>query len=153
MQATEKILNLLKEKNLKYEFSEHEPTPTSEDSARIRGSPLQEGAKAMLLRSKGKFFMCVLSGDKKIDFSKVKEILGEKSVSFATAEQVLEITGCQIGGVPPFGTIFNIPIYIDNSLKRNENVSFNAGDRKKSIEMKTKDYLEVSEGKLVDFSV
>ena len=32
-----------------YSTLQHEPTPTSEDSARVRGATLASGAKAMLL--------------------------------------------------------------------------------------------------------
>ena len=51
---------------------EHEPTPTSELAAKVRGVDLATGAKAMVLRSKGTFFMCVLRASDKIDMKKLK---------------------------------------------------------------------------------
>ncbi len=153
MHTFEKIIALLDTHHMQYTALEHEPTPTSADSARIRKTPLSEGAKAMVLRSSGRFFMCVLSADKKIDFSKVKKILQTKSVSLATPEEVKDITGCVIGGVPPFGNLFHIPLYIDRSVLRSAKINFNAGLQTKSILMQTTDYLNVVDGQLDDFSL
>ncbi len=147
------IKEILDNNDLAYKVEDHEPTPRSIDSARIRGTPIEQGAKAIVLRSEGKFLMCVLPGDKKIDYHKIKGVIGSKSVSLATPEQVKETTGCAIGGVPPFGTIFNIPLYVERSLLRNEQVSFNAGMLTRSITMRSDDYIRVSKGELVEFAL
>lgn len=139
----QRILELLQKHKISYELFEHEPTPTSADAARVRGTPLHEGAKAMVLRSKGTFVMCVLPGDKKIDLEKMRMILGTKRLSFATPDEVLKVTGCVIGSVPPFGNLFGILVYIDRHLVRNEYLSFNVGLTTKSIRMKKEDYLQV----------
>ncbi len=87
--------------------------------------------------------MCVLPGDKKIDLEKMRMILGTKRLSFATPDEVLKVTGCVIGSVPPFGNLFGILVYIDRHLVRNEYLSFNVGLTTKSIRMKKEDYLQV----------
>ena len=137
---------------IEYDFLEHEPTPTSEDSSRIRGTPLNEGAKALILRtSKGINVMAVLSGDKKIDSKKLKAILND-SFSFENPEVILERYGLIIGGVPPFGAILGIKTYYDNSILKNSKVSFNCGTKTKSIDMKVEDFAKAVEGEWMDFS-
>ena len=137
---------------IEYDFLEHEPTPTSEDSSRIRGTPLNEGAKALILRtSKGINVMAVLSGDKKIDSKKLKAILND-SFSFENPEVILEKYGLIIGGVPPFGAILGIKTYYDNSILKNSKVSFNCGTKTKSIDMKVEDFVKAVEGEWIDFS-
>ncbi|MEK6812958.1 MAG: YbaK/EbsC family protein, partial [Nanoarchaeota archaeon] len=126
-----------------YQYFEHEPTPTSEIAAKLRGVALETGAKAMIIRSEGKFFMLVLPAHKKIDFGKVKTMLNSKSVSFATAEEVQKVTQCIPGGVPPFGNLFGIPVYMDRELLENTVINFNAGLQTVSIEMKVQDWLKI----------
>lgn len=156
MNVTEKIEKFLKSLNIKYEKVEHEPTPTSKDAARVRellmrGISEKNGAKAMVLRSKGKFLMCVLAGINKIDLNKMRLIIESKSLSFATPEEVKKIMHCSPGEVPPFGNLFNIPMYIDKNLLKNEYIAFNAGKQTISIKMKTEDYLKATKPKIEDF--
>lgn len=49
----------------------------------------------------------------------MSKLLGAKKVSFASAEQTLELTKMQIGGVTPFG-LPDIPIYIDSAVMKSE---------------------------------
>jgi len=146
-----KIKKLLDSKHMLYTVMDHEPTPTSADAARVRGTKPEEGAKAMVLRSKGTFLMCVLPGDEKIDLNKMRIIINNKSLSFATPEQVKEITDCDIGSVPPFGNLFDIPIYVDKYLLRNEHIAFNAGLVTRSITMNKEDYLNIIHAHIEDF--
>lgn len=113
---------------------------------------MESGAKAMVLRSEGRFVMAVLQASKKIDFSKMKKILKSKSVSFATHDEVKQVTGCIPGGVPPFGNLFNIPVYADNGLTEIKTMNFNAGLQTVSIQMNVKDWFNVVNPTISDFS-
>ncbi len=147
-----KIIELLDSKKIKYELLEHEPTPTSKDSARVRGTREDQGAKAILLRSEGKFILCVLPGNEKIDLNKLRLLISKKSLSLATREEVVKITNCIPGEVPPFGNIFNTKTYVDKTLLRNEKIAFNAGLTTKSIIMLTKDFLNIVNPIIDDFA-
>lgn len=142
------IVALLEKDSLWHEVFVHEPVRTSEEAARVRSDyTIEQGAKAIILRAKksqkDKFFvMLVLPGDKKFDALKVKEILGVKDIRFATVDEVINITeGIQPGGVPPFGNLFKLPVYADPSLLENERIIFNAGDRRISVAMNSKDFI------------
>ena len=88
--------------------------------------------------------MLVFPADRKFDSKKVKAAIGAKSISFATEEEVERVTsGVQIGGVPPFGNLFGLPVYADESLFGNDEIIFNAGDRSFSIAMKAGDYRNI----------
>lgn len=141
-----KIINLLRENDLWFETFEHEPVHTSEEAAKIRdGYTLKQGAKALIVRVKitgEKYFaMLVMPGDTKFSSDKVKKLLRAKDIRFATEDEVGEITeGIQTGGVPPFGNLFGLRVIVDQSLFSNEKIVFNAGDRRFSVAMKSKDY-------------
>jgi Ala-tRNA(Pro) deacylase len=56
----------------------HEPTRTSEDSARARGEELRVGGKALLIKVDAVFRLFVLSADRKLDSAAVKTALCRK---------------------------------------------------------------------------
>ena len=70
----------------------------------------------------------------------------------ATPDEVQKVTGVPIGAVPPFGHIFNIPLYMDEGLKDNEKIVFNAGLHTKSVCMKEKDFEQIAHPTVGKFS-
>ena len=145
-----KIKELIGKNQLWCESFEHEPVRTSEEAAKTRiGYSLKQGAKAMIIRAKNnendkKFVMLVFPADLKFDNNKVKAALQVKDIRFATPEEITQITGgVEIGGVPPFGNLFDIQVFADPKLFLNEKIVFNAGDRRYSIAMKSKDYQKI----------
>ena len=150
MNVLEEIKKLLDKHKVQYKCWEHPPVHTSEEAAKVRGTSLESGAKAMVLRSEGKFLQVVIAGDKKMDFKKVKKAIGSDRLTLATPEEVLEITNCKVGSVPPFGNIFNIPVYLDQSLLRSPVINFNAGQHGTSIAMSITDYQQVVKPTVVD---
>jgi len=153
----QKIKNLLEENKVWFETFEHEPVRTSEEAAKIRpGYSLEQGAKAIIVRVKIAgdncfFSMLVLPGNKRFDNEKVKRFFNAKDIRFATEDEVKHITdGVEPGGVPPFGNLFNIRVMADPTLFLNEKIVFNAGDRRYSIAMMSKDYKELVKPSIID---
>lgn len=137
------IKDFLNSKHIRYSYIEHEPTPTSEDAARVRGTSPEEGAKAIILKTSidEKNVMVVLPGNLKIDSKKVRKFLGNDS-SFENPGLILEKYGIVVGGVPPFGNLLGegMQVLIDEKLFENENLSFNCGKRTASITIGASDY-------------
>jgi len=158
MNALKKIKSLLKEKNIQYKQFHHKPVCTSREADEVRPDyTMQQGAKAIIIKarinSQKRYLMLVLPGDRRIDSKKVKNILKCKEFSFASEDEVIEVTSGVIpGGVPPFGNIFDIPVYVDPLLSENEEIIFNAGDRSVSIAMKYRDYEKVVNPIISDFA-
>ena len=76
------------------------------------------------MRSKGKFFMAVLQASKKIDLKKLRGVVAADSLSFASPDEVLQATHCKVGGVPPFGNLFGLTVYLDKGMLENEVMDF-----------------------------
>ena len=144
---TRRITSLLADAGAWYETFEHEPVRTSVEAAQTRtGYALHEGAKALVLRVKrsasDKFFvMLVFPADLQFDKARVKHLLSARDVRFATEAEIAELTGgVEPGGVPPFGHLFGLPVFVDPALFQNERIVFNAGDRRFSVAMRAADY-------------
>jgi len=143
-----KIRVLIEQNSMWFDYMEHEPVRTSQEAAKIRPDKytLAQGAKALIVRIKeygGKkyFAMFVVPGNLKFNYESTKELLNAKDIRFATEMEVTEITnGIKVGGVPPFGNLFELPVFADTKIFENETIIFNAGDKKVSIAIRTDDY-------------
>src|ERR1700721_4380293 len=119
----------------------HEPTRTSEDSARARGEELRVGGKALLIKVDSVFRLFVLRADRKLDSAVIKQQFAAKKTRFATPEELMELTGLVPGSVPPFGQpILPFPLFVDPSVLVNQRVAFNAGSLTDSIVMGAEGY-------------
>jgi Ala-tRNA(Pro) deacylase len=149
----ERICKYLDENNVKFRSVKHEPTFTSEESAKARGEDLSIGGKALLMKVDEKFCLFVLSASKKLNSKKLKQALKAKSLRFSTKEELFEMTKLVPGCVPPFGEpILPFKLYLDNSILANTKIAFNAGSLTNSIILDINDYLSVAKAETHDFT-
>lgn len=142
------ILRLLKHNEFEFKHFTHEPTPTSEDSSRIRGTTMEEGVKSLIIRGKNtkKNYQMNIPSNFKLDMKAVAELVGEKC-EFEEPEIIKERFGLVIGGVPPFGQLLNLDTFFDERIQKNEHSAFNCGLQTESIIMKTKDLVSLIQPK------
>jgi Ala-tRNA(Pro) deacylase len=135
-----------------FRVSRHEPVYTSAEAAAIRGTTLSSGAKALICKADDQFALFVMPADRKLASKLLRKQFGFKSIRFATAEEVLELTGLKPGSIPPFGSLFELPTYCDARLGAEPEINFNAGDHAISIAMSSADYLAVEAPQIGEFS-
>lgn len=176
MALSEKILNFLGENKVPYKLLEHDPVFTSQEAANVRKDiNLHQGAKAMVVKVTGSgllvnrqdgftdtknkelatnnyFVMCVLPGDKKIDFKKLKKLLNSPDATLSSPQDVERIIGVKIGAVSPFGNLSGLTVYLDDSIMDNQSIAFNIGLHEKSVIMGLQDYIKIVNPVVVSFS-
>jgi Ala-tRNA(Pro) deacylase len=135
----------LSERGARFRLIEHAPVFTSEEAARVRGTPIEAGAKALVLRTADETAVhVVLPGNRRVDNARLRAILGTRTLRFATPDELLALTGCVPGAVPPFGNLFGLPVLVDEELTRREEIAFNAGSNSLSIVMRCDEFLRLS---------
>ena len=128
----------------------------------MRGATLASGAKAMLLRAARtplpggqRFCLAVMSASVKAELGRLKKLLGVKDLSMATEAEVLAVTGCVPGAVPPFGSLFEgVLTVVDASLAaQGATINFNAGLRTESVVgLLVADYVRIENPMAAEFS-
>jgi Ala-tRNA(Pro) deacylase len=115
--------------------------------------PIPEGAKAIVVKGKksGKFYHLVVPENLRLDQKKVKTFLGER-FSFASEVELLEVTDCIPGSVPPFGSLIGLRTFADPRIKETEDLVFNCGTRTDSMRLRTEDYLKVEQPEFMDIT-
>ena len=94
--------------------------------------------------------ICLIAGDRRCSLNKLKKILHKKDVSMANADEVKSQTGFSIGGVSPIAHIKKIPILIDLSLSRFENVYAAAGHPYSIFKITYEQLVKITNGKEED---
>lgn len=147
------IIRLIKHHEMEFQHIVHEPTPTSEDSARVRGTSMEEGVKSLILRGKNskKNYQINIPSHLKLDMKVVTEMVGEKC-EFEDPEIIKERFGLIIGGVPPFGQLLNLDTFFDERVPIHERSVFNCGLVTESIIMKSKDLVSLVQPKFGRFA-
>ncbi len=141
--ASERLEKRLREHDVPFDVLRHEPVYTSEEAARVRGTPLASGAKALICKVDDRFVMFVLPADRRLDNKAIRKRLGARKLRFANRDEVLQLTGLIPGSIPPFGSLFELPTWCDDGLETQKQINFNAGDHTISICMAYSDYIAI----------
>lgn len=126
-----------------YVLTEHAEVRTSAEAARIRGVDLRTGAKAMVVAAGDRLWLVVLAADRKLDWKKLRAVLGTRKVGLAPSADAERATGIQVGAIPPLGNLIGLETIFDQSVVDTDVVHFNAGSRTHSIEMRSDDLVRV----------
>jgi prolyl-tRNA editing enzyme YbaK/EbsC (Cys-tRNA(Pro) deacylase) len=150
----QQICEILRQSEITFREVEHQPTSTSEESARARGEPLGVGAKAIVARTDDLFRLFVLPADQKLVSAAIKKTLKVKKIRFATPEELLNLTGLVPGSVPPFGhPILPLELFGDDSVgQHDDKIAFNAGSLTNSIIMSATDWKKIAKPRQFAFA-
>ena len=128
---------------------ECEDAYTAEKAGEITGDPESVAKSILLIGSDNEPILAILLGKDKIDFAKIKKALGLTDVRLATPKEVLEITGYEVGGVPPI-SIYGVRTLIDKSVAEKDEVVCGGGDARHLMRIKVKEIFDSVEGILVE---
>ncbi len=148
----EKVIQLLEQAEVGYELLRHEPVRTAQEASKIRGTSIKEGVKAIIFAADGKPVLVCVSGDRRVDSKVFKGAYGVKDLRLLSPEDVLQLTGLEVGAIPPLGKVMNLPTYLDKMVLENDYVCFNAGSHTRSIKMRTVDFVKLATPEIGDFS-
>jgi len=103
------------------------------------GYPLERSCNTILVTSKRgpkKQAACVVLANTRLDVNRrVKNLLGVSKASFASPDEMMAITGMQVGGVTPFSLPKGLPIYVDERIMGLDWVILGGGGRSLKIKI------------------
>ncbi len=104
-----------------------------------------------MLSVDGEYIVVVCRGDGKISLKKLSSLL-KRDARLASREEVVETTGYQVGGVPPFNHANKLKILIDSKILEKSEITTSGGSPIILISMRTTDLISLSGGEVVDVS-
>lgn len=140
MAIASKLKEFLDQNGVKYEVRAHSEAYTAQEVAASAHIPGRKLAKTVIARKGKDLLMIVLPSPYNVDFKALTEELGEK-VELAS-EQEFEglFPDCELGAMPPFGNLYNIPVYVDETLQEDREIDFNAGTHREIVRMRYGDF-------------
>ena len=152
----ENLTALLDQNQARYRIVHHSAAGKSEEVAKIRGTELGQGAKALVCKVKcngvKQALLAILPADKQADLAQIAQYLGGTKASLASPKEVDELTDCVFGAIPPFSFHPALKLIVDPSLlERYDELAFNAGTLEHSIILNTQDYARIVQPTLVSF--
>lgn len=146
MSVAERILERLAEHGVAITVRDHPPARTAIEAAELRGTPLEAGCKAIVMKLGKAFAVLAFGADRQIDNRKLRRRLGVRRYRFATEDELLELTGgLRPGSVPPFGRpIFDLPLYADQDRAQRDPFWFTNGLRTQSVCLSASDWRRVA---------
>src|SRR5262249_48457015 len=119
----------------------HPPAYTAQRVAEFLHVPGKEVAKSVLLRTNEGFALAVLPATRKLDLAMVGQCLGREHVELADEGEMNEVfPDCEVGAMPPFGSSYQMPTVVDESLAKDDQIVFEAQSHERSIRMSFRDY-------------
>ena len=152
MPISKNLEKLLKQNKVKYEVVEHRKVFTAFDSAETQDIKLTEVAKAVLLKGKKNLYLAVLPAGNNCDFKALSKLTGDR-VSMAKEKDISTKLKTKVGLIAPFGSLFQLPMFIDKKLLKNKKINLPAGSYTESVEMNVKDYLKLENPVQGNFAV
>jgi Ala-tRNA(Pro) deacylase len=148
-----KLKEYLDENGVKYITMYHSMAFTAQEIAAMAHIPGKELAKTVVVKLDGKMAMAVLPASYKIDFSLLKEASGAGEIALAREHEFKDaFPGCEIGAMPPFGNLYDMDVYVAESLAEDEEIAFNACSHTELIRMPYADFERLVKPVVLRFS-
>ena len=113
----------------------------------------KEMAKTVMVKIDGKMTMAVLPASYNVDFESLKQGLGASKVELAHEwEFKHSFPDCEVGAMPPFGNLYNMPVFVAEELTKDKEIAFNSGTLTELFMMEYKDFKELVRPKVIRFA-
>ena len=148
-----KVGAFLDEHHVKYVVISHSKAYTAQGIAAVAHIPGQELAKTVIVKLDGALAMAVLPASYQVDLLRLKKLIGVGDAALASEREFKQhFPDCETGAMPPFGSLYGIPVYVDQTLARDSEIAFNAGSHLQLIRMAYADFLKLAKPVVLTFS-
>jgi Ala-tRNA(Pro) deacylase len=150
-----RLREFLDSHNIKYLVISHSLAYTAQGVAALAHVSGKKLAKTVIVKIDGILAMAVIPASDHVDLDRLRTLTGAQTVEVATEREFKDaFPGCETGAMPPFGNLYDIPVYADASLAENEEITFTAETHGELVRMKWKDMARLgeSDGRSLDLS-
>lgn len=145
MAMMERLKELLDASNVPYELHRHSRANTATAVAAADRVPCSEMAKVVLLRGGDHYLMVVVPASRRLDLARARDTTEEPDLELASEWEVSRVfPDCETGAMPPFGDLFGIPVWVDDTLGRESETVFNAGNHCETVHIAYADFVRLA---------
>lgn len=140
----QRLLDLLASEGVSFEVLRHRSDVRAQETAADTHTPGREFAKTVVLDvGRHGHAFSVVPASFRLDLEKVRDGIGTRDVHLATEDEMSALCPeCEVGAEPPFGVLFDVPVYVDGLLDE-DTITFNAGSHEEAIRMRYEDFVRL----------
>jgi Ala-tRNA(Pro) deacylase len=148
-----RLIECLDENKVSYEILRHPEAVTAQRIAEAEHVKGRRHAKVVMVKSGGQHLMVVLPAEHLIDHEKLAKIVGQ-DVSFESEQEFESLfPDCAVGAMPPFGSLYGVPTYVDKSLAEEDYIVFEAGTHTEAVRLSYRDYEKIVKPQVKDLAI
>jgi len=148
-----KVKDFLDANAVKYVVVSHSKAYTAQGIAAVSHISGKELAKTVIVKLDGALAMAVLPASYQVDLPALKRATGVQEAALATEREFKQhFPDCETGAMPPFGNLYGIPVYVDDTLTEDKEIAFNAGSHYELIKMAYLDFERLVGPEVMSFS-
>ncbi|WP_456321123.1 aminoacyl-tRNA deacylase [Palaeococcus sp. (in: euryarchaeotes)] len=125
------------------------PVKTVKQAVRETKSAPKQIIKSLIFISEKEPLLVIVDGDSKVSLEKLKNIFGD--VRLAKPKEVKELTGYEVGGIPPVGIALRT--IVDPKVLENDYVIGGGGSIDKLMKISPKKIVEHQRAEIIDVSL
>lgn len=153
MACKDELEAYLREQKVPFQVQHHAVAYTAQEVAAAEHVPGRMLAKVVMVFADGELAMLVLPAPSRVDPGLAAAALSAAEVRLAREGEFAErFPGCEVGAMPPFGNLYDLPLFVDASLAADETIVFEAGTHTDTMSMKYADYERLAKPKVAEFS-
>lgn len=136
-----RLAEFLDSHHIKYTAISHSLAYTAQGIAALTHTPGEEMAKTVIVKIDDKLAMAVLPASCHVDLALLRAGTGAKTISLANETEFMsQFPGCETGAMPPFGNLYGIRVFVDQSLTKDKEIAFNAGSHRELMRLAYEDF-------------
>ena len=147
-----KLIEFLNQNKVRYEILHHPEAFTAQELAAVEHVKGKQHAKVVMVKSDGAPVMTVLPADHRVDLDKFNKLTGKLAALATEADFKGLFPDCAVGSMPPFGSLYGVATYVDQSLAENDTIVFEAGTHSDAMKMRYGDFARVANARVADFA-
>jgi len=137
----DRLKQYLTDQHVGFEVQEHRQVYTMQEVAAALHEKGEHVAKVFIAWADGRLVMLVLPTPAQVDLNRVRGMLKVKEARRAREFEFAQIfADCDVGAMPPFGHVYQVPVYIDRSLMDEPSIIFQAGTHHTTMKIAMSDY-------------
>ena len=141
MSISQTLKDYLDREHVHYEVLPHPEAFRATFVAQTLHTSAEELAKVVIVKVESRFVMMVLPASWNVDFHRLREAFMTHRLRLATEDEIKDLfPDCEVGAMPPFGNLYGLDVYVDQSLTENEEITFQAGTHSEAIRMRYWDF-------------
>ncbi len=153
MRCKERVEDYLRQQQIPFQVQQHPIAFTAQDVAAREHIPGKQVAKVVVVFADNKMVMLVLPAPYRVDFARVAQTLGARDVRLADEIELgAAFPDCDVGAMPPFGNLYNLPLIVDKRLAEDESIVFPVGTHTETMRLKYADFQRLANPTLAEFA-